>query len=111
MVASEIIGRKGKEEDMKVLTKCVNIDGEEFVLIENTQNDKHFYGTIPYTELDEHGRMKRGLDGFEMVISFVSAADALEQRKRRIKQQKLMAEYIRAGLDRDSAIIKSVMES
>ena len=56
---------------LKVMTKCVNIKGEEFVLVKITRNDDghEFFGTIPYTELDERGCMKRELNGLEMCLS------------------------------------------
>ena len=56
---------------LKVLTKCVNIRNEEFVMVEITRTDNgmKFIGTIPYSELDEHGRMKRELNGLEMCLA------------------------------------------
>jgi len=53
---------------MRVRTQKVNIESQNFVLIEDTQNGKHFFGTIPYTELDENGCMKRALNGFQMCV-------------------------------------------
>lgn len=62
---------------MKVLTKKVTIDDKDFVLIQSsdpkyknfTENNNIFYGLIPYTEIDEQGKMKRALNGFEMGIA------------------------------------------
>lgn len=73
---------------MKVLTKCVEIQNQRFVLIEdeneqykNSIDGSHkFYGTIPYTELDGNGRMKRALNGFEICMTD-SIPKALTQRE------------------------------
>ena len=62
---------------MKVLTKRVTIDDKDFVLIQSsdpkyknfTENNNIFYGLIPYAEIDEQGKMKRALNGFEMGIA------------------------------------------
>ena len=62
---------------MKVLTKNVNIENKEFVLVQSSdakyhnkrENNNTFYGLIPYDEIDEQGRMKRALNGFEMGIA------------------------------------------
>ena len=71
---------------MKVLTRCVNIENEEFVLISNKREDGvEYFGTIPYTEINEKGCMKRELNGFEMCISFESIGQALERRYDEIK--------------------------
>lgn len=77
---------------MKVLTKYVNLMGEEFVLISDSSEGKTFFGTIPYSELDSEGRMKRTLNGFEMCISFNSVAEALENRNNQIKVDRFKAE-------------------
>lgn len=66
---------------MTVLTKHVNIENEEFVLIKGEHEDRTFYGTIPYSEIDEHGRMKRELNGVELRIVFTKPADAIEERR------------------------------
>ena len=65
---------------MKVITKCVNIENEEFVLVKFTDvNNREWFGTIPYTELNEKGQMKRPLNGFEMCIA-ETIAQALDRR-------------------------------
>ena len=69
---------------MKVLTKLVEIENQKFVLIEDEVDGRKFYGTIPYSELDENGRMKRALNGFELCMDFAGASQALENRKNRI---------------------------
>lgn len=66
---------------MKVITKLVSIKDEKFVLIKDTdKNYGDYYGTIPYSELDEKGRMTRALNGFEMCIA-KTIAKALETRE------------------------------
>lgn len=69
---------------MKVITKLVELENEKFVLIKDEQNGRKFYGTIPYSELDERGCLKRPLNGFEMCVSFLNIADAIEQRNKQI---------------------------
>lgn len=51
---------------MEVVTKCVVIENEKFVLIKDKSEkltefykNGEYYGTIPYAELDEHGKLKR----------------------------------------------------
>ena len=83
---------------MKVLTKNVLIESKEFALISDTHEGKKFYGTIPYTELDEHGCMKRALNGLQMCISWNSPAEAIVNRTRDIKLDKLLARYTEQGL-------------
>lgn len=78
---------------MKVLTKNVNLMGEEFVLIsDKTADGKTYFATIPYSELDSEGRMKRALNGFEMCLSFNTVAEALENRTNQIKVDRFKAE-------------------
>ena len=38
---------------MKVLTKKVTIENKDYVLIQDEQDGKVYYGTIPYSELDK----------------------------------------------------------
>ncbi len=76
---------------MKVLTKVVMIEDEEFALITDKHEGCTYYGTIPYSETDENGRLKRALNGFDMCVSFVSIADALKERTNRIKVQRYEA--------------------
>lgn len=77
---------------MKVLTKVVSIEGQEFVLVSDERNDTTYYGTIPYSELDENGMLKRELNGHEMCISLESVGAALENRTKRIMVDKYEAE-------------------
>ena len=62
---------------MKVLTKSVLIEGEEFALIKDSCERGEYLGTIPYTELNEEGRMKRALNGFEIAIEFINVHESL----------------------------------
>lgn len=68
---------------MKVITRVVDIENKQFVLIFDEQNGQKFYGTIPYDELTASGCTKRALNGFEMCISD-TIPGALERRMRYI---------------------------
>ena len=57
--------RKG-EKEMKVVVKRVVIENEEFALIKDTCERGVYYGTIPYSELDENGKLQRRLNGYDM---------------------------------------------
>lgn len=93
---------------LKVLTKCVNIRNEEFVMVEITRTDinKKFIGTIPYSELDEHGCMKRELNGFEMCLAediphaLIMREDAIAIRN--MNEQEMLA-YFKAKLAKAAA--------
>ncbi len=76
---------------MKVITKSVIIESEEFVLIYDEQQGRKFYGTIPYTELDNKGRMKRALNGFQMCIGD-DIDTALNRRTKAIAVERFKAE-------------------
>lgn len=80
---------------LKVLTKVVNIHDEKFVLVEITRidNGMKFIGTIPYTEIDEHGCMKRELNGFEMQLAD-DIPHALEQRRWEIETRGMTMEQL-----------------
>jgi len=80
---------------MKVITKCVNIENQEFVLVKFKSNidGTEWYGTIPYTELDEKGCMKRELNGFEMCIA-ENPAKALDRRIDMIKTHGMTIEQM-----------------
>ena len=62
---------------MKVLTKNVNIENKEFVLVQSSnskyhnkrENNNTFYGRRPYAEIVEQGRMNRALNGLERGIA------------------------------------------
>lgn len=84
---------------MKVLTKCVIFEGQEFVLIQNSHEGRTYYGTIPRTELDESGRMKRELNGVQMLISWESPADALNNRRRGVAMSRIIEGFKAQGMD------------
>lgn len=68
------------ENKLQVITKSVMIQNEEYVLVKITNsNNKSFFGTISYNDINENGRLKRQLDGFEMGLS-ETPAKAIEFR-------------------------------
>jgi hypothetical protein len=77
---------------MKVITKRVTIEDQEFALVKGEYNGKTYCGTIPYSETDENGKLKRELNGHDMCISFMGIGDAILQRKNRIAVEKYEAE-------------------
>ena len=84
---------------MKVIVKRVVIENEEFVLIRDNSEHGLYYGTIPYSELDENGKLKRQLNGYDMAIVFETAAHvesamykAIKERQRRIPLDRFIAE-------------------
>lgn len=85
---------------MKVLTKNVNIENKEFVLVQSSdakyhnkrENNNTFYGLIPYDEIDEQGRMKRALNGFEMGIAD-SISETIENVRDNVKIEKWKATH------------------
>lgn len=96
---------------MKVLVKRVVIEGQDFVLIEDTDNNYgRFYGTIPYSELDEEGKMKRALNGFEMCVSKKSRGDCVCRRAESIVSKRLLNQFKEQGYDELTAV-KMVWES
>ena len=101
---------------MKVLTRSVIIEGEEFVLIKDKHEDREYLGTIPYTELDENGRMKRELNGFEIAIEFVKdykdlgacINGAIRRRKNQIAMRKFMEQNPNVTIQEQCEFIKSL---
>ena len=93
---------------MKVLTKRVTIENQDFVLIQDEKEGRTFYGTIPYTELNEKGGMKRELNGGEMRIDFESPAKALDNRKIDIVIKRLTNHFMKQGFDVIEAMKKVV---
>lgn len=98
---------------MEVITKCVVIENEKFVLIRDKKEglpecykNGEYYGTIPYAELDEHGKLKRQLNGFEIGIE-ASAGEALRYRMLRIRLKKFDEENPRAS---EETRIKKIIE-
>lgn len=85
---------------MKVLTKCVSFENQEFVLIKDiSPKGEVYYGTIPFTEIDERGHLKRVLNGFDMEISFNSISEALDNRRRSVVIKRLMEPFLSKGMD------------
>lgn len=92
---------------MKIVTKSVVIENEEFVLISDTDKTYgDFYGTIPYTELDDEGKMKRELNGLEMCVGR-TIANALQRRTEYIIRDRAIQKFISMGFDKTTAIIKA----
>lgn len=84
---------------MKVLTKCVVFEGQEFVLIQNEHEGRRYWGTIPRVELDSDGRLKRELNGAHMRISWESPADALNNRRIDVAMSRLLDGFKSQGMD------------
>lgn len=93
---------------MKVITKHVNIENEEFYLIKNSHEGKAYYGTINYKEVDENGKLKRQLNGFDMCIAD-TVGEALERRETDIKIKKEISRLMSLGINRKEAIMQAVM--
>lgn len=98
---------------MEVITKCVVIENEKFVLIRDKKEglpecykNGEYYGTIPYAELDEHGKLKRQLNGFEIGIEN-SAEAALRYRWTQIQLKKFEKEHPEAS---EEMLIKKAVE-
>lgn len=95
---------------MKVITQCYITEGQKFVLISDVQNGRRFYGTIPYTNLDNEGRMIRPMNGLEMKISFESAADAMQNRTQDIILDRIIKQYQAAGMSFDDALFAALKD-
>lgn len=66
---------------MKTIIKKLTLVGERFALVQETKWGKdHQYGTIPYSEIDENGNLRRELNGFEMCVAATSQK-AIESRR------------------------------
>lgn len=95
---------------MKVLCKHVLIEGQEFVLIEDKHDEKTMYwGTISYNDLDDKGRIRRMLDGFDMAISLKNPGEAIQRRQVLIVSARLKAEFIAKGYTEERASIKATL--
>lgn len=91
---------------MKVITKRITIEDQDFVLIkDHDKNYGEFYGTIPYTELNEVGGMKRPLNGFEMCVSNNDVNDAIIRRTESLVSKRLMKLYKENGYDEMTALM------
>lgn len=78
---------------METINKKVVIEGTDFALVrEPAWGEDHQYGTIPYSEVDENGRIKRVLNGFEMCCA-ATPEKAIEQREDVLLARKWKAEH------------------
>lgn len=78
---------------MKTVIKKVTIMDMDFALVREPEwGENHQYGTVPYSEVDENGRLKRVLNGFEMCCA-ASPEKAIEQREDVLLARKWKAEH------------------
>lgn len=78
---------------MKTIIKKLTLVGERFALVQNPGWGKgHQYGTIPYSEIDENGNLKRELNGFEMCVAATSK-EAIESRRDSLLVRKWCEEH------------------
>ena len=78
---------------METINKKVTIEGMNFAIVkEPAWGEDHQYGTVPYSEVDENGRIKRVLNGFEMCCA-ASPEKAIEQREDVLLARKWKAEH------------------
>lgn len=68
--------------------------------------NNEYFGTIPYTELDEQGRMKRALNGFEICMQS-TASEAIRQRLISLKMKQFKADNPNATIE---MIVKKSLE-
>lgn len=91
---------------MKVLTQNLTIENQKFVLIQGTAPDgKTYFGTVPYTEIGDDGRVKRTLNGFQMCTSIESAQEAIMSRKRKIVLDRIIKKLMKSGMQFDDALL------
>lgn len=60
------------------------VQSEDAKYHNNRENNNTFYGLIPYSEIDENGKMKRMLNGFEMGIAD-SIPEAIENMQYNVR--------------------------
>lgn len=78
---------------MKTIVKKVTIEGMDFALVREPEwGADHQYGTVPYSEVDEDGRLKRVLNGFEMCVA-ATIEKAIELREDVLLARKWKAEH------------------
>ena len=78
---------------MKTVIKKLILVGECFALVQNPSWGKgHQYGTIPYSEIDEHGNLRRVLNGFEMCCA-ATIEKAIEHREDVLLARRWKAEH------------------
>ena len=63
----------------EIVSRCVSIRSNNFVLVKIDKDNDIRYGTIPYAELNDKGELKRGLNGLDMCLSS-SITGAIESR-------------------------------
>ena len=69
---------------MKVVTNEIILYGERIVLVREPKwGANNQYGTIPYSEIGENGKLKRKLNGIQMCVAN-SVVNAIERRKDQI---------------------------
>ena len=84
---------------MKVLTKCVIFEDQKFFLIEDQHEGRRYWGTIPYSFVGSDGRMVKEINGVQMRMSFESAGDALENRRKDVVMGRLLDGFKAQGMD------------
>lgn len=78
---------------MKTVVKKVTIEGMDFALVREPEwGADHQYGTVPYSEVDENGRLKRVLNGFEMCVA-ATPEEAIERREDVLLARKWKAKH------------------
>lgn len=78
---------------MKTVVKKVVIEGMDFALVREPEwGADHQYGTVPYSEVDEDGRLKRVLNRFEMYVA-ATPEEAIERREDVLLALKWKAEH------------------
>lgn len=78
---------------MKTIIKKLTLMGESFALVREPEwGADHQYGTVPYSEVDENGRLKRVLNGFEMCVA-ATPEEAIERREDVLLARKWKAEH------------------
>ena len=78
---------------MKTVVKKVTIEGMDFALVREPEwGADHQYGTVPYSEVDENGRLKRVLNGLEMCVA-ATPEEAIERREDVLLARKWKAEH------------------
>ena len=88
---------------MKTIIKKLILVGECFALVQNSAWGKGLqYGTIPYSEIDEHGNLRRELNGFEMCVAATSK-EAVESRRDSLLVRKWCDEHPDATEDEKTA--------
>lgn len=78
---------------MKTVVKKIVIEGMDFALVREPEwGADHQYGTVPYSEVDEDGRLKRTLNGFQMCCA-ATIEKAIELREDVLLARKWKAEH------------------